>query len=42
MEGSSQKDKGLMDMDKCGACRGAGGIRGLDGNGQNTIKVKKK
>ena len=40
MEGSSKKEKGFMDMDKCGDCGGVGGIRRINGNGKNAIKYK--
>ena len=36
--GGEVEEKGLMDMDNCGDCRGEGGRRRLSGNGKNTIK----
>ena len=39
MEGLSKNEKGLMDMDNSVVIAG-GGIRGLNGNGKNTIKIK--
>ena len=39
MEGLSKKERGLMDMDNSVAIVGGGGIRGLNGNGKNTIKI---
>ena len=39
MEGLSKKEKGLMDVDNSVVIAGGeGGIRGLNGNGKNTIK----
>ena len=40
MEGSSKKEKGLMDMDKSVVISGGRGLRGLNGNGKNIIKIK--
>ena len=41
MEGLSKKEKGLMDMDNSVVIAGREvGIRGLNGNGKNTIKIK--
>ena len=40
MKGLGKKEKGLMDMDECGDCCGGGSIRGLNGNGKNTIKIQ--
>ena len=31
-----------MDVDKCGDCSRERGIRGINGNGKNTIKIKIK
>ena len=42
VEGLSEKDKGLMDMDNCVVTAGEGGHRGLNGNGKNTRKMKQK
>ena len=42
MEGPSKKEKGLMDMDNSVVTVVEGGIRGLNGNGKNTIKNKTK
>ena len=38
MEGLSKKEKGLMDMDNSVGIVGGGGLRGLNGNGKNSIK----
>ena len=38
--GIKQKEKGLMDMDNSVVIAGGEGIRGLNGNGKNTIKIK--
>ena len=39
MEGSSKKEKRLMDMDNSVVIAVSGGdVRGLNGNGKNTIK----
>ena len=38
MEGLNKKEKGLIDMDNRKAIAG-GGIRGLNGNGKNIIKI---
>ena len=40
MEGLSKKEKGPMDMDKSVMIAGRRGIRGLNGNGKNTIQIK--
>ena len=41
MKGLSKKEKGLMDVDNSVATAGGeGDIRGLNGNGKNTIRVK--
>ena len=41
MEGLSKQEKGLMDMDNNVVIAGwERGIRGLNGNGKNTIKIK--
>ena len=40
VEGWSKKEKGLVDMDSRVVTAGGGGIRGLDGNKNNTIKMK--
>ena len=37
MEGSNKKEKGLMDMDNSVVI--VVGIRGLNGNGKNTLKL---
>ena len=42
MEGLSKKEKALMDMDNSVVIAGGRGIRGLNGNGKNTIKIKLK
>ena len=40
MEGLSRKEKGLMDTDNSVAIAGGEeGVRGLNGNGKNTIKI---
>ena len=39
VEGSSEKAKGLMDMDNSTVIVGGGGVRGLNGKGKNTIKT---
>ena len=42
MGGLSKKGKGLMDMDNSVVIAGGGGegsIRGLKGNGKNTLKI---
>ena len=39
-EGRSKKEKGLMDMDHSVVIAGEGGIRGLNDNRKNTIKIK--
>ena len=40
VEGSSEKEKGLVDMDNSVAIAGwGGGIRGINGNRKNTIKI---
>ena len=36
----SKKEKGLMDMGNCEVITGGGSIRGLNGNGKYTIKIK--
>ena len=41
MEGLSKKEKGLMDMDNSVGTIG-GGIRGLNGNENNTVFFKLK
>ena len=41
MEGSSKKEKGLMDRDNSGVLAGGKGLRGLNCNGKNTIKILK-
>ena len=42
MEGLSTKEKGLMDMDNSVVIAGVeGALRGQNGNGKNTIKIKK-
>ena len=38
VEGLSKKEKGLMDIDSSVVIVGGGGIRGLNGDGQKTIK----
>ena len=38
--GIKQKEKGLMDMDNSVVIAGGEDIRGLNGNGKNTIKIK--
>ena len=43
MEGrgiEQKKKKGLMDMDNSVVTAGGGGIRGLNDNGKNTIKMR--
>ena len=42
MEGLGKKGKGLLDMDNSVVIDGGGGIRGLNGNGKNTIKIEYK
>ena len=44
MEGWSKKEKGLVDMDNSVGVAGQEGddIRGLKGNGKNTIKKKSR
>ena len=37
VEGSSKKEKGLMDMDNSVEIAGGGGERWINGNGKNTI-----
>ena len=37
----AKRKKGLMDMDHCGVIAGIMGVRGLNGNGKNTIKMFK-
>ena len=39
VEGLSKKEKALMDMDNRVGIAGGGGIRGPNGNGNNTIKI---
>ena len=39
--GIGQKGKGLMGMDSVVIAGGAEGVRGLNGNGRNTIKILK-
>ena len=40
VEGLSRKEKGLMDTDNSVAIAGGEeGVRGLNGNGKNTIKI---
>ena len=39
MEGLSKKEKGLMGMGNSVVIAGGGGIRGINGNGKNTIKI---
>ena len=38
----SKKEKGLMDMDSSVVIAGKRGVRGLNGNGKNRIKIKCK
>ena len=40
-EGLSKKEKGLMDMDN-GVVTGGEGVRRLNGNGKNTIRINLK
>ena len=41
MERLSKKEKGLTDNgQQCGDCGGERGLRGLNGNGKNIIKIK--
>ena len=42
MQGLSKKEKGLMDRDNRAVTARKRGIRGLNGNGKNTIKIKSK
>ena len=42
VEGSSKKEKGLIDTDNGAVIAGVGDTRGLNGNGENTIKIKLK
>ena len=39
MEGLNKEEKGLRDMDNSVVIAGGGCIRGLNGNGENTIKI---
>ena len=39
MEGLSKKGKGLMDMDKSVVIMEGRDIRGINGDGKNTIKI---
>ena len=36
----SKKEKGLMDMGNSVVITGVGGLRGLNGNGKHTIKIR--
>ena len=40
MEGLNKKEKGLMDMDSSVVIAGWKGYKGINGNGNNTIKIK--
>ena len=42
MEGLSKMEKGLMNMDNNVVIVGGEGVRGLNGNGKNRIKIKCK
>ena len=41
VEGWSKREKGRMDMDSSGDCRGEGSTRRLNGNGKYNKKLKK-
>ena len=40
--GIEQKGKRTHGHGQCNDCQGQGGIRGLNGNGKNIIKIKQK
>ena len=40
MEGSTKKEKGLMDVVNCVVIAGMRGYKGLNGNAKNTIKIE--